>query len=219
MRIVRAALAAVNYITSAIADATYLALEGGTLSGTLTVPDGTAAAPGVRTTSEAHGLFRSSATALGLATAGVEAVKFSVSSTTIPSGALYTWLGRSKISSSSDGTVTLQNAAATGFTALLLGGATSAFPALKRNGTELHARLADDSAYTTVCATRFQYDGGGTLVTDGEATPCGIFRNAGSPEGVITAAGGSLCLDTTNSTAWLKANPTGNTGWVEIATL
>jgi hypothetical protein len=45
-----------------------------TLTGTLTVPNGTAAAPGIRLTSEASGLFRKGSTSVGVATAGVEAV-------------------------------------------------------------------------------------------------------------------------------------------------
>lgn len=49
---------------------------GGTLTATgqVTVPDGSAAAPGLRLTSEAHGLFRVDLVALGFATAGVEAM-------------------------------------------------------------------------------------------------------------------------------------------------
>jgi uncharacterized protein (DUF1330 family) len=47
-----------------------------TLTGALTVPNGTAAAPGIRMTSEAHGLFRASSTNLGLAVAGAEALRF-----------------------------------------------------------------------------------------------------------------------------------------------
>lgn len=44
-----------------------------TCTGTVTVPNGTAAAPGIRLTSEASGLYRVSATSLGLAVAGTAA--------------------------------------------------------------------------------------------------------------------------------------------------
>ncbi len=60
------------------------------------------------------------------------------------------WLGRSIIRSPADGVVSLANAAETDFGRLQFGGTTSSFPALKRNGTELQVRLADDSAYADI---------------------------------------------------------------------
>jgi hypothetical protein len=49
------------------------------------------------------------------------------------------------------GIILLGNAiASTDFNRLQLGGTTSAFPAIKRNGTSLQARLADDSAFTNI---------------------------------------------------------------------
>jgi hypothetical protein len=44
------------------------------------------------------------------------------------------------------------NSAETDFTLLRFGGTSSSFPALKRSGTVLQARLADDSGYTTMDA-------------------------------------------------------------------
>jgi hypothetical protein len=41
-----------------------------TCTGAVTVPNGTAAAPGIRLTSEAHGLFRNSSTSIGISVAG-----------------------------------------------------------------------------------------------------------------------------------------------------
>lgn len=52
-----------------------------------------------------------------------------------------------------DGVVRLNNSAATGFTSLRFGGVTSAFPAWKRVGTTLAARLADDSADAPITAS------------------------------------------------------------------
>jgi hypothetical protein len=46
-----------------------------------------------------------------------------------------------------DGVFTLTNNAGTDFGRLQFGGTTSSFPALKRNGTALDVRLADDSGY------------------------------------------------------------------------
>ncbi len=59
------------------------------------------------------------------------------------------WSGRSRFKSSADGNITLFNAAETGFSALLFGGTTSAFPAVRRSGAGLIFRLADDSADAT----------------------------------------------------------------------
>lgn len=58
-----------------------------------------------------------------------------------------------KIAMPADGLVTLLNNASTDFSRLQFGGVTSAFPAVKRSGTQIHFRLADDSAYTGIVAS------------------------------------------------------------------
>lgn len=40
-----------------------------------------------------------------------------------------------------------------------------------------------------------------------------IKTNAGSPESAVTAAVGTICLDTTNGVAYMKKTGSGNTGW------
>lgn len=42
------------------------------------------------------------------------------------------------------------------------------------------------------------------------------MQGAGSPEGVLTAAVGSLYTDTTNGVLYIKATGTGNTGWTDV---
>lgn len=54
--------------------------------------------------------------------------------------------GKSGIQSPADGSLTLFNSTATSFGSLQFGGVTSGFPAIKRNGTAINFRLADDSA-------------------------------------------------------------------------
>lgn len=54
--------------------------------------------------------------------------------------------GRSFVTSPSDGVVTVSNNASTDFSRLQFGGTTSSFPSIKRSGTNLLCRLADDSA-------------------------------------------------------------------------
>jgi len=63
------------------------------------------------------------------------------------------WLGRSILASPADGNVRLTNAAVTDFGLLQFGGTTSAFPALKRSGALLQARLADDSGFAQISAS------------------------------------------------------------------
>lgn len=58
--------------------------------------------------------------------------------------------GRANFDSPADGVIRLKNFAGTDFGLLQFGGTTSSFPALKRSGTELQARLADDSGFATL---------------------------------------------------------------------
>lgn len=60
------------------------------------------------------------------------------------------WTGRSVLASPSDGVIKISNNAETDFNRLQFGGTTSAFPSLKRSTTDIHFRLADDSADTSI---------------------------------------------------------------------
>lgn len=55
-----------------------------------------------------------------------------------------------QLTAPTDGNLLIRNAAGTDASLLQFGGTTSAFPALKRNGVNIDARRADDSAYTAV---------------------------------------------------------------------
>jgi hypothetical protein len=77
--------------------------------------------------------------------------------TQIAASANYSWVGLSKIISPGDGVMTLTDHTDTTFSRLELGGTTSAFPAIKRNGAAINFRLADDSADASITA------GGATL--------------------------------------------------------
>jgi hypothetical protein len=61
-------------------------------------------------------------------------------------GGFVFWDGRTSMSSPVDGNLRLFNSAGLDFGRLQLGGTTSAFPSIKRNGTAINIRLADDSA-------------------------------------------------------------------------
>lgn len=76
------------------------------------------------------------------------------SAITIGAGSAFGWTGRSFIDSAVDGNIRLAQNAGAGFGLLQLGGATSSFPAIKRNGTGIDFVLANDSGYCGIkCAT------------------------------------------------------------------
>lgn len=67
---------------------------------------------------------------------------------------------RLAFSSPSDGNLLIMNWAGNDFGRLMLGGTTASFPALKRNGTGLDLRLADDSGYSSLAASFYVSTGG-----------------------------------------------------------
>jgi hypothetical protein len=83
---------------------------------------------------------------------GVGAFANQVSATNFIAGASnsFTWFTRSVITSPADGNLRLTNNAQSSFGLLQFGGTSASFPALKRNGTTLEVKLADDSAYAPI---------------------------------------------------------------------
>jgi hypothetical protein len=85
------------------------------------------------------------------------------SGSTAVEGAGHLWLlggyylgapgGRAHVSSAGDGILLLRNNALDGFGRVQFGGTTARFPALKRTGTRLDARLADDSDVAILTGT------------------------------------------------------------------
>lgn len=71
-----------------------------------------------------------------------------------------------KIQTPADGVFLISNNAVTTFNRLQLGGTTSSFPAIKRNGAAINLRLADDSAYCDLIAANIQTSGG-SIVSGG----------------------------------------------------
>ncbi len=86
----------------------------------------------------------------GLVTAGTE-VRAGTNVQAAATGQLY-WSGRTILTAPADGTMLATNTAGTAFTRFMLGGTTSSFPSIKRNGTGIDLRLADDSAYANLAA-------------------------------------------------------------------
>lgn len=114
-----------------------------------------------------------------------------------PSSGYFDFNSRSKVYSPADGQILLRNNAGSDFGLLQFGGTTSSYPALKRSGTKIQIRLADDSNFGTVEASN-------------------IRSGTGSPESAITAPVGTIYARTdgdTTDAAYLKTSGTGNTGW------
>lgn len=220
MRMLRAALSVVNYVTQAVADATYLALSGGALTGALTVPNGSADTPGLRTTSEAHGLFRKSATQLGLAVAGVARAWVGATGVGVEDAANGFTSGddggfdignRSKLRATATGFLTLLNAAGSDFNGLRFGGVTSSFPMVQRNGAGFALKLADGSADAAVSAAAVTASGAVTAPDGAAATPGfrttteahGLYRESATELGL--AAVGTKVLGLTSTAINLLA--------------
>lgn len=97
-------------------------------------------------------------TRLTISTAGAVTTTSSIttgSNVTIPTSSYFNWNGRSRFYSEADGNIRIANAAGTDFGRLQFGGTSASFPSVKRSGTDLHARLADDSAFTSISALSF----------------------------------------------------------------
>lgn len=77
-------------------------------------------------------------------------------------GGFIGWTGRTRIYTTTDGTLAVANAANSDFSRLQFGGTTSSFPSLKRSGAGLQARLADDSGYAALTAESLALNAGMT---------------------------------------------------------
>ncbi|MEQ1828529.1 MAG: hypothetical protein ABL921_21380 [Pirellula sp.] len=115
----------------------------------------------------------------------------------ISSGPVYTdaqvqLTGNFRLSSAGggDGIGTLLGAGGTGWNRLNLGGTTSAFPAIKRSGTQIHTRLADDTGWASLQTGPVTYNGNMTVGTGVNAVwntaGTGTFRfEAWGPTGAV----------------------------------
>lgn len=93
----------------------------------------------------------------------------------------------------SNGVLRLTDLSETTFNRIAIGGITSLFPAIKRNGTGIDIRLADDSANAPLTAS--------TLALDKTVTPSGTTGNQtiNKPIGTVNFAAASTTLTVTNS--------------------
>jgi hypothetical protein len=92
-------------------------------------------------------------------------------------GSALGWNSRSLVLSPSDGIIRLSNSALTDFTRLQFGGTTNLFPAIKRNGTLLNFRLADDSADAPITAASLALGNTLTMTSSSSFYPQAVLAN------------------------------------------
>lgn len=148
-------------------------------------------------------------------TGGLDLSSNSVSLATLGSGGSLLWSGKSSISSPTDGLLELTNNAGTGFTRLQFGGTTASFPSIKRNGTAINFRLADDSADAPITAGNATTSALAiTSISSGnclQTTTGGAIIGSGSACG---SGGGSTNTDkfATSTSSFVSVVPNGGTG-------
>jgi hypothetical protein len=94
----------------------------------------------------------------------------------------------------SSGVFTFQDGAATSFGRLQLGGTTDAFPSIKRNGTAINFRLANDSADCPITAAAITASGAITpaTLTDAAAPNGSIYFSSTASRLVYKDSGGTV---------------------------
>jgi hypothetical protein len=108
-----------------------------------------------------------------------------------------------------DGEITLTNSTESSFNVLRLGGLTSSFPAIKRNGTAIDFRLADDSGFTNISANNANLGSattGSRLSVRGDGTnPIARFENSAGTRGFIFTSIGDLLPISTSGQEFITA--------------
>lgn len=102
---------------------------------------------------------------------------------------------RSYLDASADGVFNLHNNAGTGFSQLVLGNSTTAFPSLKRSGTVVAFRLGDDSADSALSASTATLS---ALASDATHTDNTVCADTGT--GLLYKGSGAagICLGTSS---------------------
>lgn len=138
-------------------NALLVTVAGGTVSpDTILVGDGACGTtPSIAFTAQTTtGIYRPSTGTIGFCGNGTAGPSINGSQVNVPAGGQFrSNANGTKIQFPADGVVTLLDNAGTSFDRLQFGGTTSSFPSMKRSGTNISFRLADDSANTGVGAS------------------------------------------------------------------
>lgn len=131
------------------------------------------------------------------------------------------WAARARMYSPADSQIQLTNAAATDFSLLQFGGATSSFPAMKRNAASLNFRLADDSADAGITAGTATFSGaltygGVTLSNSVTGTGSMVLSAAPTFTSAVTFSGSTstLAASFTNIAETATVSATAATGTI-----
>jgi len=124
----------------------------------------------------------------------------SILNLTVGGSSAVIWNAQSKISSPSDGVLTVTNNAVTGFNRIQLGGTSASFPAIARNATTVKIRLADDSADAPLTASTLTLSSG-LNITGGGATVAGGINITGGGLAVTGGITGALTGNASTATA------------------
>jgi hypothetical protein len=111
---------------------------------------------------------------------------------------LYIGNYQSSLKSNGSGIIQLQNTAENDFSRLQFGGTTSSFPSLKRNGTAIDVRLADDSNYALLNTGATFIKGSGTTAS----TTALLVENSAGTQSFKVADGGSVQIGSTSGINW-----------------
>jgi hypothetical protein len=181
---------------------------GGPVASPILLPDGTAAAPSLSFILDTNtGIYRNAADSIGFAAGGALQAYISGAGVRVDNNNSLGFTSRGSIAAEADGVFRLLNNAGADFSRLQFGGTAATFPSLKRSTTEIHARLADDSANTDFLAAQLHVTadsgGGANRIT----FPYGYDEAARS-----TGVGTILFDDVTNrnSVGFLKIYVNGN---------
>jgi len=147
-------------------------------------------------TSSFPSLKRSSATLIvrladDSANANLECAQLNTTGSVVANGGSnISWNARSAMSSPSNGTIRVSNTAGNDFGLLQFGGASTSYPALKRDTTSLAVRLADDSLYSDLKVKNIISDvaGGGIKIKEGTNARMGVATLVAGEIGVLNTS-------------------------------
>jgi hypothetical protein len=175
-----------------------------TASGTVTVPNGSAAAPGIRLTTEASGLFRS-ATSLGIAANGIMVGAFAA-----PNGT--TLGGQFVLQTPSAAEFGLFRMSATNSYFAISGGTGDSSNGIIKVYGSTHATKADYVEFTRGATVSAFFDGSGILTTNAGRKI--TVRSVTSAAGTTTLDGTDYCAVCTGSTTQTFTLPAAASGRV-----
>ena len=144
---------------------------------------------------------------LTIPTPTISSPTFSGANITVPAATFLGWTGSTVMRPSANGYLVLSNNAVTDFSAIQLGGTTSSFPAIRRNGAGIDFLVANLSAYAAITSSTITTNGainstyGGQVLGGTGATTGSLYTRFTNTTGDIvtgleTSAGGTLFVGT-----------------------